>query len=41
MQFGCIIYDAKVSVDLVEELITDLDDGDLVQSIDIADFQKI
>lgn len=41
MQFGCIIFDAKVSVDLLEEMILNVGDGELVQSTDIADFQKV
>lgn len=39
LQIGCVVEDAKVSTDELEEQITALED--YVQSMDIAAFQKI
>ena len=39
LQISCVVEDDKVSVDLLEEKITDFDE--LVQSVDIASFNKI
>jgi elongation factor 1-beta len=39
LQIGCVVEDSKVGSDLLEEKITDFED--LVQSVDIAAFQKI
>lgn len=39
LQIMCVVEDDKVSVDLLQEKIEELED--LVQSVDIAAFQKI
>jgi len=41
MVIAASVVDVKVSVDLLEQYITDLDDKNLVQSVEIAAFNKI
>jgi len=39
LQINCVVEDDKVGTDILEEKITEFED--LVQSVDIASFQKI
>lgn len=41
MLISVVVLDAKVSVDDLQEKIADLDDGELVQSTEIASFNKL
>lgn len=41
MLITAVVLDAKVSVDILQEKMEELDDGELIQSTEIASFNKL